>query len=283
LVSTPPVTISASSLNFGNQLVGTASPAQTITLTNNNASSVTIALAGANPGDFTQSNTCTAVAVGATCTIIVTFSPAAASLGARSAQITISAGGSPAAVIGLTGTGIQPGLAASPASLAFGIVTVGAVSAPQTVTLSNSGTAPLTLDSIAITANFTETSTCSLSPSTLAPGAGCVVTVHFAPATAGAITGSLTIASTAPGSPLVVPLSGTGVAKTKDTKDTKEHVDKIADKSVTDVVVKSGVTAVATEKLASVQPESEGTQKAFIQPEERPPVGQKARDDEGPQ
>ena len=298
LISAPPVTLSATSVNFGNQLVGTSSAAQSVTLTNNNAASVSIALAGADPAEFGQTNTCASVAVGQTCTISVTFTPAVT--GARIAQINISAGGSVVAVIALAGAGIQPGLSASAASLAFGIVTVGSASAPQTVTLTNSGNAQLTIGSVTITgANATsfttETNTCG---GPLAPGASCAVTVQFVPATSGGLTAALNVASNAPGSPLVINLSGTGVIKTKDSKDSKDAGDRkppiteksiaieksIAAEKITDVKVsdKAPISEVLKpspilREGAAPESEGQGTGRTFIKPEERPPVGRKAR------
>ena len=68
------------SLSFGNQQVAT-SAAQAITLTNTSAGPVTIssiAIGGANPGDFAQTNTCgSSLAASASCTINVTFTPTA--------------------------------------------------------------------------------------------------------------------------------------------------------------------------------------------------------------
>ena len=49
------------------------------------------------------------------------------------------------------------------------------------------------------------------SSTTLAPGASCNVQITFTPSAAGARSGSLTIASSDPASPTVVPLSGTGI------------------------------------------------------------------------
>jgi hypothetical protein len=105
------VTVSPSSLAFGSQLSGTTSSGQSVTLTNTGTAPLTIAsigLAGANAGDFGQTNTCpgspATLAVNATCSISVTFSPTA--LGSRSAsvQITDNALDSPES-IAVSGTG----------------------------------------------------------------------------------------------------------------------------------------------------------------------------------
>jgi hypothetical protein len=54
-----------------------------------------------------------------------------------------------------------------------------------------------------------QSNTCGAS---LAAGASCTISVTFRPTTAGTRTGAVTIASSAPGSPTTVSLSGTGVA-----------------------------------------------------------------------
>jgi hypothetical protein len=100
-------------------------------------------------------------------------------------------------------------LTASPSSASFGSVTVGQASPAQTVTVSNPGTAPASIAQLSVSGPFTQASTCG---TTLAAGASCTVSVSFAPTAAGAASGTLTVASSAPGSPLTVPLSGTGVS-----------------------------------------------------------------------
>jgi hypothetical protein len=102
-----PVAISPTSLSFGDQTVGTTSPAKVVTLTNNQKVSLTfsnITITGADPGDFAQTNTCSTLAAGAKCTVSVTFKPSAT--GARSATLkfTDSAATSPQS-LKLSGTG----------------------------------------------------------------------------------------------------------------------------------------------------------------------------------
>jgi Carbohydrate binding module (family 6)/F5/8 type C domain/Abnormal spindle-like microcephaly-assoc'd, ASPM-SPD-2-Hydin len=104
-----------------------------------------------------------------------------------------------------------PVLTASPATLSFGNQAVGSASAAQTVTVSNTGTATASLSSISAGAAFAETSTCGAS---LAAGASCTASVTFTPTAGGAVSGDLSVASSAPGSPLTVALSGTGVTST---------------------------------------------------------------------
>ena len=96
---TPAVSLSLTSLTFGSQTVGTTSAAQSASSDQqrNAALSISsIAIGGANPWDFAQTNTCGAsVAAGANCTIRVTFTPSAA--GSRGASLTITDNASPSA------------------------------------------------------------------------------------------------------------------------------------------------------------------------------------------
>jgi hypothetical protein len=106
----------------------------------------------------------------------------------------------------------QPGtLTAAPASLSFGDVAAGSTSAAQTVTVSNPGSTAATVSSIGASGPFSQTSTCGGS---IAAGGSCTVSVKFAPAGGGAASGTLSVATSAPGSPLTVALSGTGVTST---------------------------------------------------------------------
>jgi len=99
-------------------------------------------------------------------------------------------------------------LTASPSSVSFGNVTVGQTSAAQTVTVSNPGSTSASISQLSVSGPFSQTSTCG---ATLGAGASCTVSVKFAPTAAGAASGTLTVASSAPNSPLSVPLSGTGI------------------------------------------------------------------------
>ncbi len=108
----PTVTLTPTSLAFGSQAIGTSSPPQPATFTNTGTVTVSItsiAVIGTNSGDFTESNTCgTSLAVGASCTISVTFTPTAAGPRAASLSVSDNASGSPQAV-GLAGTGTSAG------------------------------------------------------------------------------------------------------------------------------------------------------------------------------
>jgi hypothetical protein len=214
--SGPTASLSPASLIFASQAVGATSAAQTVTLNNtgNSALSITsIALAGTNPGDFAQTNNCgSSVAAGANCTISVTFTAAASGTRTAALALTDNATGSPQSV-SLSGTAGSTGAVASlsPSSLTFGNGPVAVTSSSQVVTLTNTGTAALSITSIAFTganaSDFSQISTCGAS---VAAGGTCTIAILFTPAATGSRTASLTVADNASGSPQAAALSGAG-------------------------------------------------------------------------
>jgi hypothetical protein len=103
-----PVTLSPLTLSFGTFTVGTTSAAKNVTVTNNLNNSLTIggiSFAGADPGDYAQTNTCgSSLAAAAHCTISVTFSPKA--IGTRTSTLVISDNASTSPqTVKITGTG----------------------------------------------------------------------------------------------------------------------------------------------------------------------------------
>jgi hypothetical protein len=93
-------------------------------------------------------------------------------------------------------------------SLAFGNVAAGTTSPSKSVTLTNSGSGPLSIGSIAASGDFTQTNNCSTS---LAAGSSCKVNITFTPSVVEAITGALTFSDGAATSPQLVKLTGTGL------------------------------------------------------------------------
>jgi Protein of unknown function (DUF1573) len=103
----------------------------------------------------------------------------------------------------------------SPTNLDFGPQGSDIPNTPQNVTLTNAGSAPLLITSIAVTGtgggDFSESNNCPMNPSTLAPGGYCNITVVFSPTASGMRNANLTITDNAPDSPEMVPLTGIGV------------------------------------------------------------------------
>lgn len=213
----PVVSLSATSLNFNTQALGTTSAAQAVMLTNTGNATLHIISIGYG-GDFAETNTCGAsVAAGANCTISVTFTPTA--LGVRTSSISIEDDGNNSPItnppsassiqnIALTGTGLSAAVVSlSPTSLNFGGEIVGGTTAAQSIALKNTGTAALGITSIAANGDFTATNNCGAS---VAANASCAINITFNPAAGGSRTGTVTITDNAPGSPQTAALQGSG-------------------------------------------------------------------------
>lgn len=208
--------VNPTTANFGTVLVGTTTTkSKTITLTNstNAPLTVTVSFTGANPGDFTQSNSCgTPVPAWGTCTAIVRFAPV--DVGSLSAKLTFtdSASNSPQTV-SLSGVGTAISL--STTSLSFGNQTVGKKSSPQVVTFTNTSTTfTVAFSTRKITgtnaADFAAVKGTNQCGTTLAPGANCSFSVVFTPSATGSRSAALSISDNGGASPQTIALSGTG-------------------------------------------------------------------------
>lgn len=118
-------------------------------------------------------------------------------------------GGSAVSAPPSSSSGGTPGVTASVTSIAFPNGTVGQKSAAQTVTLTNSGSAALTLSNIAIqgagSTAFNDSTTCD---GTLAAGAACTIAVAFTPPAASTYSAAIEVTDNGPGSPQSIALSG---------------------------------------------------------------------------
>lgn len=213
--ASPQLAVSAGSLSFGSVTVNTATT-QSLTLTSTGTAPVAVkapAIVGAGftivgGGDATTLNP------GQSTTLQVQFDPAAS--GAASGQITISSNSATGSttVIMLNGTSIaaaNPQLKVSSGSLSFGNVIVG-TSSTQSLTLTSSGTAPVTINSAAITGSGFTIVGGNL-PVTLSPTQSVTLQVQFDPTAIGVASGQITISSnSSSGTTTMVTLSGTSTA-----------------------------------------------------------------------
>jgi subtilase family serine protease len=218
--SAPTAQLSSTSLTFASTAVNTAAATQTVTLTNSGTAAMTIygmSVTGTNASSFSRTSTCeSTVVVNGSCTISITFKPTAAGAMTAAVSLTDNAANSPQTIT-LSGTGAggtTSSATASPSSLTFPSTTIGGTSASQTVTLTNTGTASLTLTSSpTITGTygslFHGASSCG-GNATLAAGASCITTFTFNPTAAGTFTATLSFNDNAPGSPQTVTLIGIG-------------------------------------------------------------------------
>lgn len=213
------LTVTPPSKDFGSMSVGSASTAQTFTITNTGTENFTISSvskAGADALSFTlASDNCsgTTIAPAGTCTMQATFSPVAR--GNKSANISISFSDPADLSVNIPVSGMALGsiISALPASLAFESMNVGAASAPQSVTISNSGEVELLLGALTGTNEFQIVTPDNCSGKTIAPSGGCSVQVVFAPANGGQRSASLSIPSNDGSNPVIfVSLTGIGLA-----------------------------------------------------------------------
>jgi dienelactone hydrolase len=192
-------------LTFPTQLVGTTSPAKSVTLSDYGTMALNITRIVAS-GDFSQTNACgSSLAAGASCTINVTFKPTQIGTRTGAVSITDNAPGSPQKV-SLKGTGTV--VKFNSTSLNFGNIKVGHTSS-LTTTLTNMGITALGISGITITgsAAFSQTNSCG---SSVKGGASCTITVTFKPPVAGSFSGAVSVSDNGGGSPQLVPLSGSG-------------------------------------------------------------------------
>jgi uncharacterized repeat protein (TIGR01451 family) len=111
--------------------------------------------------------------------------------------------------------GSLPQVTLSTASINFPSQTTGTTSSAQTVTVTNTGTAPLLISSITLAGpqsfDYGQTNNCGAS---LAPSASCAINVVFSPTATGTRSASVVISDNAPGGTQTIALSGTGIAFT---------------------------------------------------------------------
>ncbi len=197
------------------------------TLTNTGTAPVqvgTISFNGANPGDFSKTGTTCAstLAIGANCTITVTFNSSTAGTFTAALNVATNAAGSPQSVnltasaaanagtIDLAAGTIPP----SGAPIAFGTIVAGSTTSPQAVVLANTGSTTMNLGlgvSGAGANLFPETTNCG---STLAAGAQCFVSFTFGPKVAGSYSAGLSLTNDTGTTPNAVSLSGAATSAT---------------------------------------------------------------------
>lgn len=220
---TPLLGYSPPSLAFGSRTVNTTSAPSAITLTNSGSANVFFT-STTSSGDFAFTSTCPTFSAplvpGASCNINVTFTPLTVGPGTGAINIVSNSANSPN-TIPLSGTGTAvavPIVTLSPAAVNYGNQNVGSPAPVQSILLTNSGFATLTISAVTVTGtSFTRVSPSSPVPdctTSVAPGGSCYISIVFTPASTGPQTGQVSIVSNAASSPSLVPLSGTGAVAT---------------------------------------------------------------------
>jgi Transmembrane protein 131-like N-terminal len=212
-VAQPVISLSPAVLTFGTQAVATLSAAQTITVTNTGSISLNVSQV-ITTGDFSETNTCTAVLIAPnnSCTIQVSFLPTAT--GSRSGVLTVygnvSGGQATASLSG--NASAAEAIVLTPVLLTFPATVINTTSALQNITISNTSNSTITLQVPSITGDFKfAANTCG---SSLGPNVGCTVSIAFSPTASGTRSGAFTITDSA-GTQTAL-LTGTGTSPATD-------------------------------------------------------------------
>jgi hypothetical protein len=220
----PEIDVTPLSHNFGSMGVTESSPVKNIIISNSGNAPLnltSIQMTNTGGGQFTNNNSCGATLnPGASCTVGVTFTPGAS--GAQSGVLTITSNDSDEATVtvNLSGTGVvqAPDITVTPSTLTFTNTVVNSSAPAQIVTISNSGTGNLNLQTITLGGADSDqfvavgpSSTCSPLTKTLNGGESCTVEVLFSPTSVGAKSATLVIGSNDPTQiTSTVTLNGTG-------------------------------------------------------------------------
>ena len=209
------LTISPTSINFGQVAVGSKA-SQPLTLTSTGNAPLVINAIAVSGGQFSGNIPSLPVTLQPNQQLTLSFTFAPTADGSASGAVTVTSNdssGSSAVSLGGTGTtATSPQLTVSPTAVNFGNVPLN-TAASKTVTLTSSGTAALTITAAAATGTGFSVSGASF-PLTLNPNQSTTVQVQFDPTAAGAVSGQLTLTSNAGAGTTNVPLSGIAPAAT---------------------------------------------------------------------
>lgn len=222
----PNLSVSATSLNFANAVVVTGVSSSTQTLTIQNIGTTAFALSLVLSGDFTDTTNCGAtLGGGAQCSVVFTFVPSQP--GTRQGLLAVTAGaGTTPVYVALSGVGTGILSPANNGTLRFGGVIAGQPSvqwikitqpftgftvATASTTLGTPYTAVIVED---IGYGHGQPPSSAFSTSATGTCLNCWVGVQFNPPTTGLETGTLTLSSSAAGSPYVLSLTGNGLPLT---------------------------------------------------------------------
>jgi hypothetical protein len=203
--------LSATSVVFPATASGQVSIAKSVTISNSGDLPLHITSISAS-ASFQQSSNCmTGVAAHSDCTILIAFAPTQDGTLTGSLTVVDELG---TKTISLSGTSVMPGvLTVNPFSLSFSTQQPGVTSAPQTVTISNTGGASAAnigfqITGIAAASYSLVSTTCG---TLLRSGEQCAVSIAFTPSATGPIAAVLAISSSTAGvAAAQVQLNGSG-------------------------------------------------------------------------
>ncbi len=186
--ATPGFSITPTTFTFPTTVVGDVSAGQDVVVKNLASSPQVVTMAGGAPGDpnFGGVQACNGVTLpaGGTCVVTYTFEPQTSGPHASTTSFTIN--GQSSGTISMSGTA-TPNFSITPTTLDFPTTPVSGTSAPIDVVVTNLGTTPRLLSSVAGgaagDANFGAVQACA--GVTLNPGASCAFSYTFTPQTSG--------------------------------------------------------------------------------------------------
>ena len=206
--------VSPSALTFTSATLGFTQPTQIVTVTNGTSAAVNItsaSITGVSASDFALvpqpgSDCAITIPANATCTFQISFTPSAS--GARDAYLVLTnTSANPSIAIALAGIGV-PG-SAGPVSLTPATLTFTQLGIPQTLTLTNSGSSPLSINAINLSSTaYTQTNDCG---SSLPAASSCSIDVSV-PGPLTAASATLTVVDDAAGGPQTASLNFSGNA-----------------------------------------------------------------------
>lgn len=205
-----PIEVSPTSLDFGEQRVGTTSVSKRVTITNTGSGNLGITGISTTPPFTVPSPSAPfTLAPGGSQELLVTFRPTSEGDFAGTVTLSTDDPASPSVTIPLSGKGVKPVFAVSPTSLDFGTQRLGTTSPARRVTVRNTGSGSLSVTGISTSAPFAASPTV---PFTLTPGASQEISVTFSPTTAGSFSGTLTLTTNDPDwATVTISLSGLAV------------------------------------------------------------------------
>ena len=215
-VEPPSISMKPVQVVFTPQPVGQASSPLLLTISNTGGTSMSnvgFQMTGQSASSFSWSaSTCGAtLASASSCTVQLTFTPAAAGQLAAALVVTSSTLGVPPVQVPVSGIGqVASGIVISPVQMTFTQPILGQASAAQTASITNTGNVAATGLALSVPPPFSLIqNTCG---SVLAAGASCATGVVFTPSTNGFVTGAFTVSSSAFVTAATAPLTGIGGA-----------------------------------------------------------------------
>jgi hypothetical protein len=198
--------------DFGTWLVGGLTELHEVLLTNRGNAPVLVDTLGVE-GDYVSASACAGNVLGARGSCTVRLRMRAAAAGVRNGRIVARAGGQEA-VATLHGIGAAPSVGLDPVAVTFPSTAVGTAAGQAAITLTNTGTWPLTPRNTVLrgpaAADFTLLGTAD--GAVLASGETRLIQVAFTPGAEGERTASLEFEANVQAGPHRIPLTGIGTA-----------------------------------------------------------------------